>query len=170
MFIRSSQFLMVTEFISVSAVGGKATLNFATSHGLTTVAFGHPSPHPSSPSQQPRHRGPAERDINQQFELSIVRDEIQIYITMCNPRQEALSKTGAPASTMTSSVSTTVSVVSTYLASSVSGVAGTLLLTSPEWQKDAPHQLHQWKVHPQASLPQRSHLHVQQPLNILLHQ
>ena len=91
--------------------------------------------------------GTAERDINQQFELSIVRDEIQIYITMCNPRQEALSKTGAPASTMTSSVSTTVSVVSTYLASSVSGVAGTLLLTSPEWQKDAPHQLHQWKVH-----------------------
>ena len=71
----------VTEFLSVWAHGGKASLNLSTSDGLTTVGFtctlGHPgaphsipafSPPPppptSSPFCRPRHRGPAEKEKN----------------------------------------------------------------------------------------------------------
>ena len=79
----NSQFVVasVTEFLSVWAHGGKASLNLSTSDGLTTVGFtctlGHPgaphsipafspppSPPTSSPFRQPRHRGPAEKEKN----------------------------------------------------------------------------------------------------------
>ena len=71
----------VTEFLSVWALGGKASLNLMTNNGLTTVGFectlGHPgashsipaffpppSPPTASPPSRPRHRGSAEREKN----------------------------------------------------------------------------------------------------------
>ena len=79
----NSQFVVasVTEFLSVWANGGKASLNLSTSGGFTTVGFnctlGHtgaphsipafsppPSPPTSSPPRRPRHRGPVEREKN----------------------------------------------------------------------------------------------------------
>ena len=76
----NSQFLAasVTEFVTVWALGGNASLNLSTSGGITTVGFnctlGHPSaphilPPPQSlpsppPPPKPRHRGPAERERN----------------------------------------------------------------------------------------------------------
>ena len=77
----NSQFLAasVTEFVTVWALGGNASLNLSTSGGITTVGFnctlGHPSaPHilppppssltPAPPPPKPRHRGPAEREKN----------------------------------------------------------------------------------------------------------
>ena len=79
----NSQFVVasLTEFLSVWAHGGKASLNLSTSDGLTTVGFtctlGHPgashsipafspppSPPTSSPFRQPRYRGPAEKEKN----------------------------------------------------------------------------------------------------------
>ena len=81
----NSQFLAasVTEFISVWAVGGDASLNLTTKGGFTTIGFnctiGHPgAPHslpsppssapsfPPPPPRRPRHRGQAERDRNKQ--------------------------------------------------------------------------------------------------------
>ena len=67
----------VTEFLSVWALGGKASLNLTTSNGFATVGFdctlGHPGapnsipdffpppfPPPTSPPSRPRHQGPAE--------------------------------------------------------------------------------------------------------------
>ena len=79
----NSQFVMasVTEFLSVWALGGEASLNLTTNKGLATVGFnctlGHPgashsipaffpppSPPTPSPPSRPRHRGPAEKEKN----------------------------------------------------------------------------------------------------------
>ena len=87
----NSQFVVasVTEFLSVWAHGGKASLNLSTSDGFVTVGFnctlGHPgaphsipafshppspptfptpSPPPPHPPRRPRHRGPSERERN----------------------------------------------------------------------------------------------------------
>ena len=79
----NSQFVVtsVTEFLSVWANGGEASLSLSTSGGFATVGFnctlGHPgaphsipafspppSPPPSSPPRRPRHRGPVEREKN----------------------------------------------------------------------------------------------------------
>ena len=81
----NSQFLTasVTEFISVWAIGGDASLNLTTKGGFTTIGFnctiGVPGAHhslpptpPSAPSfpppppRRPRHRGPAELERNKQ--------------------------------------------------------------------------------------------------------
>ena len=81
----NSQFLAasVTEFISVWAISGDATLNLTTKGGLTTIGFnctiGHPgAPHPlppppssapsfpAPPPRRPRHRGPSEVEKNNQ--------------------------------------------------------------------------------------------------------
>ena len=115
----NSQFLMasVTEFISVWALRGEASLNFVTNNGVTPVAFnchlGHPgaahslpppsAPPASSPPHRPRHRGPTERERNRHRAAR---------------HQAAISNAAAPASTATASVSPTDSVVSICLASS----------------------------------------------------
>ena len=94
----------VTEFISVWALGGEASLNLATRNGITNVAFnchlGHPgaphslppaptpAPPPQSPPRQPRHRGQAEREKNRQRAAQ---------------HQAALARTAASASSATSS-------------------------------------------------------------------
>ena len=81
----NSQFLAasVTEFISVWAIGGDASLNLTTKGGFTTIGFnctiGHPgAPHPlppppssvpsfpAPPPRRPRHRGPSEVEKNKQ--------------------------------------------------------------------------------------------------------
>ena len=81
----NSQFLAasVTEFISVWAIGGDASLNLTTKGGFTTIGFnctiGHPgAPHslpptsssassfPAPPPCRPRHRGPSEIEKNKQ--------------------------------------------------------------------------------------------------------
>ena len=70
----------LTEFISVWATGGEASLNLATTNGVTTVGSNctlgppgaphslPPSPPPPSPAfptpRRPRHRGPAEKEKN----------------------------------------------------------------------------------------------------------
>ena len=111
----NSQFLMasLTEFISVWATGGEASLNLATNNGVTnngvtTVGFNctlgppgaphslPPSPPPPSPAFptpcRPRHRGPVEKEKNW--------------------HQVAMAKKAAPATSATSSSSSTASVIS----------------------------------------------------------
>ena len=78
----NSQFMVasLTEFISVWAVGGEASLSLTTSRGSATVAFNctlgppgapHTLPPPSAPSplsppRRSRHRGPGEKEKNRQ--------------------------------------------------------------------------------------------------------
>ena len=72
----------MTEFISVWAMGGEASLSLTTSKGLVTMGFNctlgtpgaphslppspAPYPPPPSPPRRPRHRGPAEKEKNRQ--------------------------------------------------------------------------------------------------------
>ena len=72
----------MNEFIQIWALGGDATLNLATSGGLTKDAFNctlgkvgaphslppssTPCPTPTPTPHQPRHRGPAQREQNPQ--------------------------------------------------------------------------------------------------------
>ena len=112
----NSQFLAasVTEFISVWAIGGDASLTLTTNGGFTTIAFnctiGHPGSHhstpaPSAPSfpppppRRPRHRGPKEIERNRQ---RAARHQAA---------KTAASVTASEASRVTSSPATTAPVV-----------------------------------------------------------
>ena len=103
----------LTEFISVWATGGEASLNLATNNGVTTVGFNctlgppgaphslPPSPTPPSPAfpppRRPRHRGPAEKEKK---------------LKRAAQHQAAMAKTAAPATSATFSSSSTASVIS----------------------------------------------------------
>ena len=122
----NSQFMVasLTEFISVWAVSGKASLSLTTSGGSATVAFNctlgppgaphtllppsAPSPPPSSPPPRPRHRGPSEKEKNRQRAAR---------------HQADLARTAAPASSTPSTASGEASVTA-------SGTAATSTYTS----------------------------------------
>ena len=120
----------VAEFLGCWAVGGKANLTLDTVNGVTTVSFtttlpGHPeSPlhppplpadapaaptPPPSPPRRPRHRGPAQRERNNERAAR---------------HQAALAGTASAASNSLSL--TTASVVNTTITASVSPVKSTL--------------------------------------------
>ena len=123
----------VTEFLSVWALGGKASLNPMTNNGLTTVGFectlGHPgashsipaffpppSPPTPSPPSRPRHRGPAEREKNRlraaRHQATHAKDSVPessapvTALTSPSPANDSTaSNTGATVSVTTTTVS-----------------------------------------------------------------
>ena len=129
----NSQFMMasLTEFISVWAVGGKASLSLTTSGGSATVAFNctlgppgaphilpplsAPFPPPPSPPRRPRHRGPAEKEKNRQRAAR---------------HQADLARTAAPASSTPSGEASVAASMTAASLMSTDTVAPTMLATS----------------------------------------
>ena len=124
----NSQFVAasVTEFISVWAIGGDASLTLTTNGGFTTIAFnctiGHPGAHhsipptpssapsfPPPPPRRPRHRGPKEIERNKQ--RAARHQAAKTAASQDLSKSSSTSATASEASTVTSSPAITAPVI-----------------------------------------------------------